>query len=269
MTTIKDSISRMNPSQTDTFHVVVGAAIEDQPLNEEYIKRYNALSKEHKNIIDFFVGNLIQPNSVLKHSDISEVYLAHYGVKGMKWGVRKSDSGSTTRLSKSVLNTSEMRKDARARVAEGSQNVVIHNIAKLKSTGHRAVNALTGDKQFWRNTAITAGISTAALASTIIGVDFLPTSLLEKLGSETLYSALKDASRSENIEMGKTVAGVAGASLVSFGAATATAANFTQNLGRAVFGNRRVDKDTEKLGLEFIKRQRDGKKRVAAVAGGG
>lgn len=26
MTTIKDSISRMNPTQKDTFHVVVGAA---------------------------------------------------------------------------------------------------------------------------------------------------------------------------------------------------------------------------------------------------
>lgn len=52
------------------------------------------------------------------HVDTSKAFLEHYGVKGMKWGVRK-DSGSSSKSSagsKKKTSAKESRKEYRARI---------------------------------------------------------------------------------------------------------------------------------------------------------
>ena len=50
-------------------------------------------------------------------------FLAHYGVKGMKWGVRKDRKGGSSRRSKSSSESSESSTRSPGRVRRGAQKL--------------------------------------------------------------------------------------------------------------------------------------------------
>lgn len=103
-------------------------------------------------------GFRFNPNAVLDPSRVHDVshaegrtamdqvedFLQHVGVKGMKWGVRRSELSSKVRSGQGTI-------------AEAHQ-------AALKSTGHRAANFFLGDKTYWKRSAQILGITAAAIA---------------------------------------------------------------------------------------------------------
>ena len=53
-------------------------------------------------------------------------YLAHYGVKGMKWGVRKRASNLKSRGAKKIKSTSKSISDSRAAKKDAEILSLIH-----------------------------------------------------------------------------------------------------------------------------------------------
>lgn len=99
----------------------------------------------------------------LMHQEEVDAFLAHFGVKGMKWGVRKSEPSAAQQL--------------RAKVKAGEGTVGEAHQAALKSTGHRAANFFLGDKTYWKRAAEVTGITLAEVA--IVSIPgLLPTAAL-------------------------------------------------------------------------------------------
>lgn len=266
--TIQDVLDEMTPEEKDLQALIVGAALEDVYLSEdsETVEQYDALSLEKKDVIEFVLGNVLAEEE-LKHSEAVGAFLAHFGVKGMKWGVRKERSTGTDRLSKSVINNPANRSSARETIRLGGTGALPTHVAQLKSTGHRAVNALTGDKTFWKRMAITAGVTAATLAATNVGVGLLPTDILASVGSKIGESGAT-ASAADNAAWGKTALEIAGITVAWGGGIASTVANVATNTGRAVRGNARVDKSAQtNMGRYIYTRKQTGTEKIAETLG--
>lgn len=259
--TIQDLVDNMLPDQRDIVDLVIGAAVGNEDISSDpsLVSKYYALPVEHKNFIDFVVGNIVHEEETLAQAEKVESFLAHFGVKGMRWGVIRKSEASGARAS------------ARAKVRSGSATLGEAHQAALKSTGHRVTNAFLGDKTYWKRTAIIAGASAAGIAASIAVPAVLPASVLQSVaafaggtGGVGGY-ALVNGSLASMATLGQQIlmsAGVGTTALVAKGAAIS---NQVSNTRRAVFGNREIRKSMEGLGKLAADRQTAGTNRVKKI----
>jgi hypothetical protein len=270
--TIQDVLNVMSPAKKDLQEVIIGAVLEGDDLsgNPEIVAGWENFTDMEKMILDFFVGNILAEEA-LKHTDPVDDFLAHYGVKGMKWGVRNSDRpAGAPRLSKTKANSELGRREAREKVRTQTATLSEAHVAGLKSTGHRALNAFTGDKRFWHNMAVTAGVAVAGAAVSTVVPNFMPTSVLRDIGEGALRglsmgvglgASVPPGTTTESlVGFGKGMTTLFGLNVVALGVAGSAAANVGTNTVRAVRGNARIDKSYAKLGENMLKRQTDGAK---------
>lgn len=262
--TLQDIIDEMTPEQRETMDLVIGAAVEDEVIDDDkLVAEALALPEEQRQLIDFVVGNVLaqQDSDQLEQSDlrVSE-FLEHFGVKGMKWGVRKRDvtDGQSRKSGAPAysapkgggvnglmsVNTKENRSVARAKVRAGNATAQEAHLAALKSTGHRVANAFLGDKTYWKGMAKTAGI-----AGTLIGVG---------LAGPALIPASALGVTSAAVFSGSVGVGVAGAQISS-------AVLQVTNIIRAVQGNQRIYESYSQLGSNLANNYQKGLDRTAKI----
>jgi hypothetical protein len=272
--TLQDVLDSMTPAQKDLQATIVGAAIEDQDLsgNPEIVSAYEALSDEHKFLISYIVGIALEDG--LEHDSLRVgSFLSHFGVKGMRWGVTTSrPAGSSTRLSKSAKNTAVNRREARDKVKAGSATLGDAHLAALKSTGHRALNVVVGDKTYWKRSAIAAGVAVGAAGLIAAGPMVLPASLMASIGSTVAgtsgvggYVAVQGQGLVALSTIGAQAFTSIGATGVGVGLGVAQQVNSVTNLVRGVRGNTRVNKSYAALGKAISQRQTAGTKRVNKI----
>lgn len=282
--TLQDIYDAMAPDEKDFQALIVGAALAEADLSGDrsVLAQFNGLSVEERGLLEFLVGNIVADE--IEHSDLSdgEKVLAHHGVKGMRWGVRKDlPAGMTDRISRSTFNTPGGRAGFKElHAATGSPT--FKELSSMKSDGHRAINAFTGDKTFWKRMAITAGASAAGVALSFAGPFALPDSALASMGAGFLdnssygkgINALGGVPRVGNFsvaagkivdlrEVGQVALTTAGISATATVAGVVTAANAVANVGRAALSNRITDKRMETaFGKTLYQRQTTGRDRL-------
>lgn len=293
--TIQDILDDMSPEQRELMDLIVGAAVEDEVIDDpDVIADYDKLSTELKFLIDFIVGSVLaQQEGGSLSQDALRVngFLAHFGVKGMKWGVRNTDrgsggsggsasksqkkpqaplvgNGSAAKLSGSTMNTKENRAAARKQLRKGDASAETAHVAALKSTGHRVANAFLGDKTYWKGIAITAGVAGATYGAGLALPVLLPAGALAAIGNATVFAAsggMAGASGATAAAYGVT--GIAAVTSTAVGVGTVVASTTLQvtNLVRAVRGNSRIDASYERLGNTLISNQKAGMKRTAKI----
>jgi len=250
--TIQDVLDSSSGEQRDVMDIVVGAALANESLsdNPEIISKYDALSIEQKEIINFIVGAKLSGISQLKHQMDVEEFLSHFGVKGMRWGIRNDDKSS-------------------GKSSTSSQ----------KSAGHRAINAVLGDKTFWKNTAIIDGVTGAGMAASFALPAVMPASIVVAAGEISAsalglsYSAIGGVMANPlttgslatafttTAAFGEVVITAMGVSATALAGSAAAVTNAVANLGRAIVGshktgttrvNKTLDKKMKYSGLSSI-----------------
>lgn len=282
--TVGDVLNAMSAEDRDFFDLIVGAAVDGVDLSEDesIVAQYDALPVNIKYLIDFMVGNVLAEN--LQHSDpVVNNFLAHFGVKGMQWGKRKAESGASMnseapRLSKMAKNTSENRSAARAKVKSGNGTLADAHLAATKSTGHRVGNALLGDKHYWKRQFQITGAVVAGVALATVGVDAMPDGIVSSIG-ETFAGhgvagqhvitnqSTGQVSIQSNAQIGRTLLGGTILGVTTAAGYVANTTSQVTNLGRAIFGNKRVDASYAALGKNAGERQTTGSKNVQKVLG--
>lgn len=276
----QDIIDEMTPEQRELMDLIIGAAVEDEVIDDDdVVEQALALPEEQRQLIDFLIGGILSKaeSEELAQANLRvDNFLEHFGVKGMKWGVRNVDRGvgggssksqqkpakpaalqgvaSTVKLSGSTRNTADERKAARKEVRKGTASAETAHVAALKSTGHRVANAFLGDKTYWKAIAVTAGVAGAVALSPAV----LPASVLGTVGA-----AFTGASASS------AVTAAAGSTAITTSAylgmqVSATALQIT-NLVRAVRGNTRIDDSYARLGANVASSYKKGMDRSAKV----
>lgn len=292
--TLQDIVDELTPEQRELMDLVVGAAVADEIIEDpEVVADYDALPDEVKLLIDFIVGGVLaqQDGGELSQDALRvTAFLSHFGVKGMKWGVRNVDSGGSSgggaakaarkppaplvgngtaaKLSGSTMNTKENRAAARKQVLKGTASPETAHVAALKSNGHRVANAFLGDKSYWKGVALTAGLAGATVGAGALAPMVLPASALAAIGNAAAFAASGG------------MYGVSGATAVGYGTAAITglttgaaylgssiAGSVLQvtNLVRAVRGNSRIDASYERLGNTAVANQKKGMKQTAKI----
>lgn len=240
--TLEDLMNEMSVEKKDLFALIVGAAIDNQSLTDDadVVSAYEALTNEEKVLLDFVVGNVLAEQAINHTLMDVENFLSHFGVKGMKWGVRNDDRGGSS--------------------SRGSKDS-----AAMKTAGHRAINALTGDKTFWKRMAVTAGISATALALPVAGAWVLPAGILGAIGSTGLATTLGTAGPLSSLVLSNADLGAR--ALVGVGlytsasvAAVGTRLNVRANTKRALAGS--DDRALEAVGKALKERMSRGNQRV-------
>lgn len=284
--TVQDIINEMTPEQRDLMDHIVGAAVADEVIDDDaVVEQALALSLEQRQAIDFIVGGLMFQSiegEMAQSALRVNAFLEHFGVKGMKWGVRNVDrpgggsggsasksqskptklpkqpklvgAANTVKLSNSTRNTADERKAARKEVRKGTADATDAHVAALKSTGHRVANAFLGDKTYWKGVAITAGVAGAVALSPAV----LPASVLGAIGAAATGVGL---SSTAGVAAGTTV--VYGSAYV--GAQVASTVLQVKNLYRAVTGNTKVDESYARVGDAATNSYRKGNDRTAKV----
>lgn len=283
--TLQDIIDEMTPDQRELMDLIVGAAVEDEVIeDDDLVAEALALPEEQRQLIDFVIGGLLskEDNELAQSSLRVNNFLAHYGVKGMKWGIRNVDRGSggggsksqqkpkkpaplqgaasTVKLSGSTRNTADERKAARKEVRKGTASAETAHVAALKSTGHRVANAFLGDKTYWKGIAITAGVAGAVGLSPLI----MPASMLGAIGAVatgTSLSAVGTGSAALQVAAGSSA--LSGAAILG-GQVAGTTLQIT-NLVRAVRGNSRIDDSYARLGANVAANYKKGMDRTAKI----
>lgn len=272
--TMQDVLDDMSPEQKDLLDLIVGAAVEDQDLsgNPEVVSAYESLSDDHKFLINYVAGIALEED--LEHDALRVgAFLAHFGVKGMRWGVRNVDRpAGAPRLSKTAKNTAVNRREAREKVKAGSATLGDAHLAALKSTGHRVLNVVAGDKTYWKRSAIAAGVAVGAAGLVAAGPMVLPASLMASIGSTVAgtsgvggYVAVQGQGLVALSTIGAQAFTSIGATGVGVGLGVAQQVNSVTNLVRGVRGNARINKSYAALGKAISQRQTAGTKRVNKI----
>jgi hypothetical protein len=219
-----------------------------------------------------------------------EEFLAHHGVKGMKWGVRKRDdsgggSGGGKQkkpanfpLRKITTKTPEgagLRAESKMKFKQGTGDLGNAHLAALKTKGHRTLNAFLGDKTYWKRAAIIAGVGLAGLTVSVAVPGLLPAATLGWIGTHVgnataiangLHLTAGSASTAAmNAAVGKSVMTGIGTGLTQVGVSGASIANKVSNTVRAVRGNARIEKSFSQMGKHLWDDQRTGSKQVQKV----
>lgn len=256
--TLADVMGDMSADDREIFDIIVGATLEgtDLSVDPSYAEAFDSLEPIAQAIAAFVVGSAQSSDMQLEHSaldsavEVRDEDLLQYGKKGMKWGVRNDDSGSSgpPRMSKilnSTINTKEIRKDARAQVKAGTASLAIAHVAAVKSTGHRVTNGVLGDKTYWKRAAAIAGVGATVGAGLALAPAALPAGAL--LGITHLTAGTISS-----------VGTIAAATAYN----TAALTNYISNGVRAVTGNKKVDASFSKLGRDAMLRQNQGTKAI-------
>lgn len=107
-------------------------------------------------------------------------FLAHYGVKGMKWGVRRESSGSTSRSSASSRDKAAQRAQLRSRAAfAGKEAFKLSVVPALTISGAGVPIALAAGAtiRILDTQASKEAISAAAAYSKIVAQDWQNTTM--------------------------------------------------------------------------------------------
>ena len=268
--TLQDLFDEATPEQKDLRAIIVAAAIDDVDISgaTELVEGFDALPNEQKDLIDFVVGASLAEDISVQHSDDLKVgaFLEHFGVKGMKWGVRKQDPSSPS-LAK---RTSGVQIDAaRARVNSGTGSLADAHKAALKTAGHRVFNAVLGDKTYWKRTAIATGVAATVAAAAVAAPAVLPASTLAAVGAwaggTTAFGGAATFSSSTLAAAGASAITGMGTTAAYAGWQVANAVNGIGNLARAAGGNMRISRNYEKLGREIHNRQTAGNKQTRKI----
>lgn len=256
--TIQDIYDEMTDEERDLSDLIIGAAVNDEELPDDMgvAEAYDALSDEQKNFIHFVVGNAPSGDSMAH----SEDELMHFGVKGMRWGVRNDTSGGGTRLRDNV--TKAQRDAARAKVKAGKGTLGDAHIAGLKSTGHRVTNALLGDKTYWKRQAIIGTGLLAGVTAAIAVPALLPAGALAAVGTAAYGTGGLGLGTAGHAALGSAfLTNIIG---TTTGTIAGVASNVTQttNLLRAIRGNARIEKSYEALGKSLHDAQTKGSEKV-------
>ena len=278
--TLQDIIDEMTPDQRELMDLLIGAAVEDEVIDDDdVVTRALALPEEQRQLIDFLIGGILSKaeDEELAQSNLRvNSFLEHFGVKGMKWGVRNVDrpggnsasksqrrptkppalvgAANTVKLSGSTRNTSDERKAARKEVRKGTASADTAHVAALKSTGHRVANAFLGDKSYWKGIAVTAGVAGAVGLSPLV----LPASALGVIGTVITGGAASGASAVASATTGLPAMAYLGAQI------SGTTLQVT-NLVRAVRGNSRIDDSYARLGSNVAASYKKGMDRTAKI----
>lgn len=289
--TLQDIIDGMTPEQKDLQALIVGAAVENEVIDDdEVVAQFDALPDEQKFLIHYIVGGALdkKESEELAQANLKvNNFLSHYGVKGMKWGIRKRDetgggssgsstkkapaplagSGSAARLSGSTANTKENRAEARKRVRKGTATAQEAHIAALKSTGHRVANAFLGDKSYWKGIAITAGIAGAVAGSAALAPALMPAATLATIGEIAFFAGgtIVTPPTGVAVATGASVVTGLGYTAAAVGAQISSSVLGITNIVRAVRGNSRIDQSYATLGNKALMNQKAGVKRTQKI----
>lgn len=266
--TIQDIYDEMSPEQKDTVDLIIGASLEGLDLegDAEVVAAYDGLTREQQAFIHFVVGNA--PNSeAIEQSDLGNSdSLAHFGVKGMRWGVRRDDSGggSTGGSKVKLVDTisKNQRAELRAKVKAGSGTLGDAHLAALKTKGHRVTNALLGDKTYWKRQAVIAGALAVGTGIALAAPAVMPAATLAAIGSYAYGTAGLGLSAASNAALGSSL--VTNLIATGTGSAAGVASNVVgvTNLLRAVRGNARIEKSYHTLGKNLRDAQTKGSEKV-------
>ena len=95
----------------------------------------------------------------LVHADDEGIYLAHHGVKGQRWGVRRfqNPDGSLTEKGKRRMKTLQGKSDKldakKAKLNSPKNMVRLSQYKSLSADRHAAANQHKADEDFYRNKA--------------------------------------------------------------------------------------------------------------------
>ena len=95
----------------------------------------------------------------LVHADDEGIYLAHHGVKGQRWGVRRfqNPDGSLTEKGKRRMETLQGKSDKldakKAKLNSPKNMVKLSQYKSLSADRHAAANRHKADEDFYRNKA--------------------------------------------------------------------------------------------------------------------
>ena len=98
-------------------------------------------------------------SSSLVHADNEGAYLAHHGVKGQRWGVRRfqNPDGSLTEKGKRRMETLQGKSDKldakKAKLNSPKNMVKLSQYKSLSADRHAAANRHKADEDFYRNKA--------------------------------------------------------------------------------------------------------------------
>jgi hypothetical protein len=119
------------------------------------------------------INEEIQKRSEIKQSDSLENHLAHYGKKGMRWGVRKSSSGGSSKKAAkrttykkppTKLSDAELQRRVR-RLETEKRYIELNKSTKTSNAGKKAAGKILAQTGNAASTAIAgAAVGAAALA---------------------------------------------------------------------------------------------------------
>ena len=95
----------------------------------------------------------------LVHADDEGAYLAHHGIKGQRWGVRRfqNPDGSLTEKGKRRMKTLQGKSDKldakKAKLNSPKNMVMLSQYKSLSADRHAAANQHKADEDFYRNKA--------------------------------------------------------------------------------------------------------------------
>lgn len=258
--TIQEAFDQFTQEQKDFVAFMIGAIMDDADVadNDDLIDVYRGMSYFQQALSDLLVG--AATDEEFEHSVLNDgEYLEHFGVKGMKLGVRKDrDKSPRARADRTLSGASKkavsdlrsaeakaQRQYSRDRVKTRKGNLADAYSAALKTKGHRLLNALLGDKTYWKRTL---GIQTASIAA--IGISGAVMAATGPVSLGTLMTV------GVTIKTASTVAG---------------AVNIGDNTLRAIRGNARIRKEAERMSDSLTKSQTSGsaKTRRMLIRNGG
>jgi hypothetical protein len=253
--TVNDVFSWMTDDKKDLVAILTAA--EDEEFSDDELDAmysiYEDMDDIEIDVMNFIVGSTNEP---ITHSvDSLAEEIMHFGTKGMKWGVRNSDSllrgSASTHVTLSgrirgkdqAVNVKGLtvRQVAKRAVKSGNATLGQAHMAAMKSKGHRVVNAFLGDKTYWKRSLAIAAVSSVAAGVIVVGPGLLP------------VAAVSGAAAAKAL----AVTGMA-----SYAANTA---NAVSNVYRAVVSTGKINKSYEALGKSVNKSQRSGSDKVTKL----
>lgn len=283
-TTVQDVYDMLSPLKQDAADLIFGALADgDETVDGNTLVDgesslsdiYATMSDLEMAVVEFMAAG-IEPGQ-LAHMDAVENFLAHHGVKGMKWGVRKGEIvvSAPGNPGGTVLSKSS-RAAIKTRVKSGTATLGEAHLTALKSRGHRVANAFLGDKTYWKRRGILTAAVLGGVAASLIVPGLLPAHILASLGAPHALGALATtvgptgkviavkslASGAAKVAAGKAAATAFGLHATAAAETIGSTHNLVGNTKRAIRGNANINKSMNALGQNLLDHQSSGSAKV-------